>query len=174
MIVKMMLFNAIKSAANAVGFGFSGGGVVGSPDMRYVGGLVGFDGGGFTGLGGKYTPAGIVHKGEYVLTKEATSRIGLDYLNYLNYGNAFRGRGFANGGGVGVPRLPQVNYEAGRASGNISVKVINNGEPMDANVTQKQRNGQMEITVELMRQIARAESNDVIQQNMRAGGIFAR
>ena len=37
---------------------------------------VGFASGGYTGLGGKYTPAGIVHKGEYVITKEATSRLG--------------------------------------------------------------------------------------------------
>ncbi|EFJ6938165.1 phage tail tape measure protein, partial [Escherichia coli] len=30
--------------------------------------------GGFTGTGGKYEPAGIVHRGEFVFTKEATSR----------------------------------------------------------------------------------------------------
>ena len=30
--------------------------------------------GGYTGDGAKYTPAGIVHKGEYVITKEATAR----------------------------------------------------------------------------------------------------
>ncbi|KAE9526068.1 phage tail tape measure protein [Testudinibacter aquarius] len=41
--------------------------------------------GGYTGDGYKYSPAGIVHSGEYVMTKEATSRIGIKNLNLLNY-----------------------------------------------------------------------------------------
>lgn len=46
----------------------------------------GFSSGGFTGVGGKYEPAGIVHKGEYVMTQEATNRFGLGLLNRMNYG----------------------------------------------------------------------------------------
>ncbi|MDG6856604.1 phage tail tape measure protein [Glaesserella parasuis] len=46
----------------------------------------GFAQGGYTGNGGKYEPKGIVHGGEYVMTKEATSRIGVANLNHLNYG----------------------------------------------------------------------------------------
>ncbi|MGX2951275.1 tape measure protein [Ursidibacter sp. B-7004-1] len=42
--------------------------------------------GGYTGNGGKYEPAGIVHRGEYVMTKEATARLGVANLNRLNYG----------------------------------------------------------------------------------------
>jgi len=34
----------------------------------------GFADGGYTGDGGKYEPAGLVHKGEFVMTKEATSK----------------------------------------------------------------------------------------------------
>lgn len=34
----------------------------------------GFADGGYTGDGGKYDPAGVVHKGEYVMTKEMTAR----------------------------------------------------------------------------------------------------
>lgn len=79
MIVKMMIFASIKAAFEGTSFGkilgLSGGGLV--PESKYTGGLVGFDEGGFTGQGGKYTPAGIVHKGEYVFTKEAVSRLGL-------------------------------------------------------------------------------------------------
>ena len=132
---------------------------------------IGFSGGGYTGDGGKYTPAGIVHKGEYVITKEATARLGKGYLDYLNYGK----RGFANGGGVAVPTLPTMYYQPSQANtGRISVNVINNGEPMEANVSQKERNGQMEITIELMRQIARNETNNVLQSNFRAGGMFAQ
>ncbi|MCF8585065.1 phage tail tape measure protein [Enterobacter asburiae] len=54
----------------------------------------GFDAGGFTGHGGKYEPAGIVHRGEFVFTKESTSRIGVANLYRLM-------RGYASGGLVG-------------------------------------------------------------------------
>lgn len=166
MIIKMMLFNAIKQGMSAMGFSFADGGAVGGYAQ---GGLVGFDEGGFTGLGGKYTPAGIVHKGEYVITKEATSRIGLDYLNYLNYGN---GRGFANGGAVGRVNTGYSKLVQGGGD-NISVKVINNGEPTQADVSTKRNGNELEITIELMRQIAKSEANNAIQNNFRAGGAFA-
>ncbi|PID51470.1 MAG: phage tail protein [Pasteurellales bacterium] len=45
-----------------------------------------FSSGGFVGSGGKYEPKGIVHGGEYVMTKEATQRLGIANLNRLNYG----------------------------------------------------------------------------------------
>ena len=64
-------------------------GIVGS-----IGSAIGFAGGGFTGTGGKYEPAGIVHRGEFVFTKEATSRIGVGNLYHLM-------RGYADGGYVG-------------------------------------------------------------------------
>lgn len=151
MIIKMMIFNTLKSAAGF--FGFSDGG------------YVGFASGGYTGDGGKYQPAGVVHRGEYVITKEATSRLGIGFLNHLNYG-----RGYANGGAVGS--IPSTGYKS-MAGGSISVKVINNGEPVNASVEQRQRNGETEITVELIRQIARTETNGIISNNMRSGGVFA-
>lgn len=52
----------------------------------------GFAGGGYTGSGGKYDPAGIVHKGEYVFTKEQTERLGVARLA------AIARNGYANGG----------------------------------------------------------------------------
>ena len=56
--------------------------------------VAGYDVGGFTGHGGKYEPAGIVHKGEFVFTQEATKRIGV--------ANLYRQmRGYATGGYVG-------------------------------------------------------------------------
>ena len=42
--------------------------------------------GGYTGDGGKYQPAGVVHKGEYVLPQEAVRRIGLSRLEDLRFG----------------------------------------------------------------------------------------
>ncbi len=172
MTTKMIIFASLKAAFGGTSFGkfmgFSGGGLV--PELKYTGGLVGFDEGGFTGIGGKYTPAGIVHKGEYVITKEATARLGRGFLDHLNYGSVRRG--FANGGGVGVPRLPTMAYQP-KSSGNIAVKVINKGEPMDATVSQQSRNGQLEITVELVRQIAQAEAGTMLQKNMRPGGLLS-
>lgn len=47
-----------------------------------------------TGDGGKYEPAGIVHRGEFVMTKEATDRIGVENLYAMM-------RGYANGDLVG-------------------------------------------------------------------------
>ena len=41
---------------------------------------LGFAGGGYTGSGGKYEPAGVVHRGEFVFTQEATNRIGVGNL----------------------------------------------------------------------------------------------
>lgn len=158
MIIKMMIFNSLKAAFGGTEFGkflgFSGGGYVG-----------GYASGGYTGDGGKYTPAGVVHRGEYVITKEATSRLGIGFLNHLNYG-----RGYASGGAVGS--IPSTGYKP-MAGGSISVKVINNGEPVNANVEQKQRNGETEITVELIRRIAKQETNGIISNNMRSGGVFA-
>src|SRR5690625_3501379 len=59
--------------------------------------------GGYTGAGGKYDPAGIVHAGEFVLSQVATNRLmrqfGLDGLNYMNtYGQLPPGAGYADGG----------------------------------------------------------------------------
>lgn len=55
---------------------------------------LGFAAGGFTGYGGKNDPAGVVHRGEFVFTKEATSRLGVGNLYSLM-------RGYASGGLVG-------------------------------------------------------------------------
>ncbi|WBN04924.1 phage tail tape measure protein [Klebsiella michiganensis] len=58
-----------------------------------------YDVGGFTGHGGKYEPAGVVHRGEFVFTKEATSRIGVSNLYRMM-------RGYASGGYVGNASSP--------------------------------------------------------------------
>lgn len=130
---------------------------------------VGFASGGYTGDGGKYTPAGIVHRGEYVITKEATSRLGLDYLNYLNYGK----RGFATGGGVGVPRVPSTPTHFG-GSQNVTVTVINNGKPTSAEVETKKDGQDLAITVKLMEQIADGVYRRNQTHDLRSGGALNR
>ena len=165
MIVKMMIFASLKAAFGGTSFGkFIG------FDSKYTGGLVGFDEGGFTGQGGKYTPAGIVHKGEYVFTKEAVSRLGVNYLDQLNYQRKAKPQGYANGGSVGgyAPSTPMNANNRG-----VKVNIINNGEPTNANVETKETSGGLEITVELVQAIARKEAGTIMQQNMRPGGMFA-
>ena len=46
--------------------------------------LAAFADGGYTGNGGKYEPAGIVHKGEYVFSQEDVQRIGLNNLEMMH------------------------------------------------------------------------------------------
>ena len=62
----------------------------------------GFDTGGYTGAGSKYTPAGIVHADEYVLRKEAQNKIsrthGRGFLDHMNRTGSVPG--YAKGGKV--------------------------------------------------------------------------
>lgn len=75
--------------ANATGLGAGTGGL--SFPM--------FAGGGYTGDGGKFQPAGVVHKGEYVMDAVTVRRVGVANLDSL--------RGYADGGLVGnARRLP--------------------------------------------------------------------
>ena len=91
MIIQMTIFNALAAV-------FGGGAKTGStPSGAYTSaanGLNLYSSGGYTGNGGKYEAKGIVHGGEFVFTKEATSRIGVGNLNKMM-------RGYASGGVVG-------------------------------------------------------------------------
>lgn len=77
--------------------GFGGGGAAGTT------GTLLYSGGGYTGGGGKYEPAGVVHRGEYVLPAEVVKRLGLGNLRALHKAGL---RGYASGGLVGAPSLP--------------------------------------------------------------------
>ena len=116
MITKMVVFNALS--------GLMGGQTwtMGSL-LKNIGG---FAGGGYTGDGGKYEPAGIVHKGEFVMTKEATQRIGVGNLyrmmrGYAN-GGVVGGSGYTGGGPV-TGGAPQFNI------GGIDVSINNGSDP---------------------------------------------
>lgn len=67
----------------------------------------GFADGGYTGAGGKYEPAGIVHKGEYVLPQEVVRAIGVRQLDTLRsrYTGSAPGRGSYATGGLVRPTL---------------------------------------------------------------------
>lgn len=83
-----------------------------------------FSGGGYTGAGGKYDPAGIVHAGEYVFDADSTRRLGVGFLSRL--------RGYADGGYVGSPAaVPTMR------GGNTNVELINNGTPQKVTGVQR-------------------------------------
>lgn len=105
MIAKMALQSAASNvfasvAGSAIGSAFgSGTGAAASAGSTAAGytAQYGFDEGGYTGPGGKYEPAGIVHGGEVVIRKEIVDQPGMkDYLVSLNK------RGYADGGYVGL------------------------------------------------------------------------
>lgn len=127
--------------------------------------MSGFAEGGYTGHGGKYTPAGIVHRGEYVITKEATARLGLDYLNFLNYGK----RGFANGGGVGIPKVPSV-YTPSRPKGTSHHITLKQHYTIDARGAD---HGVEQRISELLKQNKR-ETIAEIRNQIRRGGQFGK
>jgi hypothetical protein len=58
--------------------------------------------GGYTGDGGKYEPKGVVHGGEYVLTKEQTSSLGIDRIEA--FANGYADGGFVSAASVPKPR----------------------------------------------------------------------
>lgn len=72
---------------------------------KFIGNLLGFSQGGFTGPGPKDQPAGVVHAGEFVFSKKATQAIGVGNLQAMHN----EAKGFANGGLVG----PAPQCEAG-------------------------------------------------------------
>lgn len=116
--------------------GLTGGasGAVMGADLPGIGGTAGglLDGikflssGGYTGDGGKYDPAGIVHKGEGVLNQDEIRAIGGEEgFNALR--RAIRGPGHAVGGMAGRPFLPSVPSSAGAGTVNVTINVSRDG-----------------------------------------------
>nr|DAR03299.1 MAG TPA: minor tail protein [Caudoviricetes sp.] len=103
--------------------------------------------GGYAGNGGKYQPMGIYHGGEYIMTKEATSRLGVPLLNALNYGkNALLATGLSMSVATAAPiqvdnRPPLVAPPA------VAQSVA---QPMAVNITINAAPGQDERTIARM------------------------
>ncbi|MGM7171233.1 phage tail tape measure protein, partial [Escherichia coli] len=76
-LLKQAMVGIVGSIGSAIGGAVGGGASAsGGTAIQAAAAKLHFATGGFTGTGGKYEPAGIVHRGEFVFTKEATSRIG--------------------------------------------------------------------------------------------------
>lgn len=102
--------------AGAIGNLFSGGaapaGVTPGLNWSHAGGK--FSTGGYTGDGGKYEVAGLVHRGEGVLSQEDMAQLG-GRDGFERFRRALRG--YANGGVVGMPStaVPAVAQQGGGA-----------------------------------------------------------
>lgn len=95
-----------------------------------LGSLFGFADGGFTGRGGKHEPAGIVHRGEYVMSAAATRRIGVRNLEGLHLSAK---RGYADGGYVGdAPTLRTPTLKAANSNA-VPVQEITISAPITVN-----------------------------------------
>lgn len=90
------LFSSLFSSLSGL---FSGG----SSLFSSIGSLFGFAEGGYTGAGGKYQPAGVVHRGEYVFSQAAVNNLGLPALNLLH----------RLASGIAAPRMPRLSYADG-------------------------------------------------------------
>lgn len=92
-LLDIALDNLFSSALSGGGGGGGFGGI-----FRSILSIFGFAKGGYTGDGGKYQPAGLVHRGEFVVNKEATAR-NRALLEAMN--DRRKLPGFASGGFVG-------------------------------------------------------------------------
>ncbi|EKY6196144.1 phage tail tape measure protein [Escherichia coli] len=157
--LKQAMVGIVGSIGSATGGAFGGGASASTGTaIQAAAANFHFATGGFTGTGGKYEPAGIVHRGEFVFTKEATSRIGVGNLYRLM-------RGYAEGGYVGgagssaqMRRTEGINFNQ-----NNHVVIQNDGS-----------NGQ--AGPQLMKAVydmARKGAQDEIQAQMRDGGVFS-
>ncbi len=77
----------------------------------------GFSMGGYTGDGGIFEPAGLVHRGEYVMSAAAVDRIGVDTLDAMH-------NGAITGGSTGSAG------SASGAGGQAKVMIVNNRQEM--------------------------------------------
>nr|WP_197364860.1 phage tail tape measure protein [Escherichia coli] len=158
-LLKQAMVGIVGSIGSAIGGAVgSGASASGGTAIQAAAAKFHFATGGFTGTGGKYEPAGIVHRGEFVFTKEATSRIGVGNLYRLM-------RGYATGGYVGGTGSPaQMRRSEGiRFEQNNNVVIQNDG-------TNGLPGPQM---LKAVYDMARKGARDEIQAQMRDGGLFS-
>lgn len=96
--------------------------------------------GGYAGNGGKYEPKGIFHGGEYIMTKEATSRLGVATLNALNYGKQAL---IAGGLGIGLATAAPIQVD-NRPPISARPSISQTMQPMAVNITINAQAGQNE------------------------------
>lgn len=119
MLIKLAILQAAKAAANMLGFS-EGGAVGGDSGGAPIDAL--FSSGGYTGHGGKYEPAGVVHKGEVVFSQADVARHG-----GVMAVERLRLRGYANGGVVGNALPSAVGGTSNTSNTNIHITINRDG-----------------------------------------------
>lgn len=155
--------------------GFAQSGLPGSGVVGFLGqGLGGFASGGYTGDGAKYEPAGVVHKSEFVFSREAVANLGVENLERLHQSARSGHRGYASGGLVsGAAKASRASSTPSRASApvqNISLSPTINltasgGTPEQNTDLAKQVSGQVEKSL-------RGLIQDELVRQHRAGGML--
>ncbi|HBR6858847.1 phage tail length tape measure family protein [Klebsiella aerogenes] len=126
---------------------------------------VGFASGGYTGSGGKYQPAGIVHKGEYVFDQESTNRIGVSQLEALRNGKPLDATLGRSGFGTGVQNVSSDNSRRTTVHAPITQEFNLQGvTPEQLNSTLNQNN----------RQLSRQLKGELTKEVMMPQGDFGR
>ncbi|MEH8047907.1 phage tail tape measure protein [Gallibacterium anatis] len=119
--------------------------------------------GGYAGNGGKYQPKGIFHGGEYIMTKEATSRLGVPLLNALNYGkNAM----LAAGLGVSVATAQPIKVDNRPPLSAKPQTTQTASQPMQVTININAQQGQS--AVDIAKEVEKALRNLESQKQARA------
>ncbi|EAB5457235.1 phage tail tape measure protein [Escherichia coli] len=157
--LKQAMVGIVGSIGSAIGGAFGGGASASTGTaIQAAAANFHFATGGFTGTGGKYEPAGIVHRGEFVFTKEATSRIGVGNLYRLM-------RSYAEGGYVGAAGSPAQMRRAEGINFNQNNHVVIQNDGI---------NGQ--AGPQLMKavyEMARKGAQDELRLQLRDGGLLS-
>ncbi|WP_430689088.1 phage tail length tape measure family protein [Klebsiella quasipneumoniae] len=117
---------------------------------------VGFASGGYTSPGGKYQPAGIVHKGEYVFDQASTNRIGVSQLEALRNGQPLDATLGRTGFGTGVQNVNSDNRRQTTVHAPINQEFHLQGitpEQLSATLNQNNRQLSRQLKGELTKEV---------------------
>ncbi|HBY0417052.1 TPA: phage tail protein [Klebsiella variicola] len=117
---------------------------------------VGFASGGYTGPGGKFQPAGIVHKGEYVFDQASTNRIGVSQLEALRNGQPLDATLGRTGFGTGVQNANSDNRRQTTVHAPINQEFHLQGitpEQLSATLNQNNRQLSRQLKGELTKEV---------------------
>ena len=137
-------------------------------------GAIGYSQGGYTGDGPKLEPAGVVHRGEFVMSKAAVARLGVGNLESLHQTAL---RGYAGGGVVGDTGTAKkaVSGVARASAGAPQISIT--GGAITVNAT----GGTPEQNADLARQVSRETESamrnlvrDEMIRQQRPGGMGRR
>lgn len=120
----------------------------------------GFATGGYTGSGGKYDIAGLAHRNEYVFSKEATSRLGIGFLNTLHSAKTARAGMLATGLMSGIATAQPIRVDSRPPLAASAAPTMVTSQPMQVTININASAGQSaeDIARAVQRELTRLES----------------